>query len=535
MTAALQTFARPFVGNRSPSFLLWSSAVLVAAFCAIPPTYLIIRAAQEPTTVIDAVLQSSTVALAVRTLALAFVVTSLAVAIALPMAWLTMRTDVPGRRVLVVLAPLPLAVPSYVGAMVAIASLGPRGMLQQVLEPLGVDRLPSIFGFWGAAVVLALLTYPYLLLALRPAITSLDPRLEELSRSFGWGRWDTFRRVTLPQLRPALASGSLLIALYTLADFGAVSLLRFDSFTRVIFVRYESSFDRSGAAALALALAVIALSVVALEIWTRGRSRYDSSHGNVGSAPQIALGRWRWPAFAFVTAVLALALAVPVGVLGYWLVRGLAAGEAIDGIWSSAFDSALGATLAAGAAMVLALPVALIATRHPRFVLARPVEVLAHAGFALPGIVVALAFVFAGINLGALYQSLWLLVAAYALRFLPQAISATRVGLLQVQPSMEEAARGMGRSPRQVLATITLPLARPGLMAGAALVFLTTMKELPATLILAPIGFETLAVRVWSASSEAFFARAALPALVLIAISAVPLLAPMFSRHEAKR
>jgi iron(III) transport system permease protein len=184
---------------------------------------------------------------------------------------------------------------------------------------------------------------------------------------------------------------------------------------------------------------------------------------------------------------------------------------------------------------VLALPVALIATRHPRFVLARLVEVLAHAGFALPGIVVALAFVFAGINLGALYQSLWLLVAAYALRFLPQAISATRVGLLQVQPSMEEAARGMGRSPRQVLATITLPLARPGLMAGAALVFLTTMKELPATLILAPIGFETLAVRVWSASSEAFFARAALPALVLIAISAVPLLTPMFSGHEAKR
>jgi iron(III) transport system permease protein len=515
-----------------PPVLLWGSALAAATFCAIPPVYLMIRAGQDPAAALDAILASSTLPLAARTFALTAAVTALATAIALPMAWLTARTDLPGRRVLRVLAPLPLAVPSYVGALVAISALGPRGLLQQALEPAGVERLPSIFGFWGATAVLALFTYPYLLLTLLPAVAALDPRLEELSLGFGRGRWETFRRVTLPQLRPALTSGGLLVALYALADFGAVSLLRFDSFTRVIFLRYESSFDRGGAAALALALAVVALAIVALEVWTRGRARYHSAHGSTRPAERIPLGRWRWPALGFVVAVLTLALAAPIGVLGYWLVRGIGAGEVLEGVWGAAFDSLLASALASAGAGAIALPVALLAVRHPRFPLTRPTEVLAHTGFALPGLVVALAFVFAAINFGPLYQSLAVLIAAYALLFLPQALGATRVALLQISPSMEEAARGLGRPASRVLTTITLPLARPGILAGAALVFLTTMKELPATLILAPIGFETLAVRVWSASSEAFFARAALPALLLIALSAIPLLLPALSHRR---
>ncbi|MEE8337664.1 MAG: iron ABC transporter permease [Dehalococcoidia bacterium] len=530
MTIALRSLAARSAARSWPPPLLWGTALAVAAFCAVPPIYLLIRAGQDPAAAADAIFASSTLPLAARTIGLAAAVTALATAIALPMAWLTMRTDLPARRVLLVLAPLPLAVPSYVGALVAISALGPRGLLQQALEPAGVERLPSIFGFWGATAVLALVTYPYLLLTLFPALGALDPRLEELSRSFGRGRWTTFRRVTLPQLRPALASGALLVALYALADFGAVSLLRFDSFTRVIFLRYQSSFDRGGAAALALVLAAIALGIVALEVWSRGRVRYDSAHGAARRAERVQLGRWRWPALAFVVAVLTLALAVPVGVLGYWLARGLGAGEAIEGVWGAAFDSLLASALAAAVAGVIALPVALLAARHRRFVLTRPAEVLAHTGFALPGLVVALAFVFAAINFGSLYQSLWVLIAAYALLFLPQALGTTRVALLQISPSMEEAARGLGRPASRVLTTITLPLARPGILAGAALVFLTTMKELPATLILAPIGFETLAVRVWSASNEAFFARAALPALLLIALSAIPLLLPTLAR-----
>lgn len=513
-----------------PPTLLWATGLLVGTLCAVPPVYLLVRAGQAPDRVWEVLTAGSTLTLAARTLLFGAAVTAGATAIALPMAWLTTRSDLPGRRIIAVFAMLPLAVPSYVGALVIISAFGPRGFLQQALEPAGVERLPSIFGFWGAAAVLVLFTYPYLLLTLRPAISALDPRLEELSGSFGYGRWTTFRRVILPQLRPALGSGGLLVALYALADFGAVSLMHFDSLTRVIFLRYET-FDRDGAVALAIVLAGLALALVALDLSTRGRTRYHSAHGQERLTTPVELGRWRWPALAFVAAVLALALALPVGVLGYWLLRGLTAGEALGGVGSAARDSLLGATLAATVAAVAALPVAMLAARHASFPLSRPLEALSYTGYALPGLVVAIAIISFSINLGPLYFSLTLLVAAYALLFLPQAVGATRVALLRVSPSMEETARGLGRRPWQVMRTITLPLASRGIFAGAALVFITTMKELPATLLLAPIGFETLAVRVWSASSEAFFARAALPALVLIALSSLPLLWPrLFER-----
>ncbi|MCY4616871.1 MAG: iron ABC transporter permease [Chloroflexi bacterium] len=523
-------------GERGPSAALWIPALLVGMACVIPPVYLFVRAGQSPDAAWDALLAGSTLRLVWNTAALAFGATALATALALPLAWLTVRTDLPARRLMTVLAALPLAIPSYIAAWLAVSAFGPRGLLQDTLAPLGVERLPSIYGFWGAAVVLALFTYPYLLLTLRPAIAGLDPRLEELSRGFGHGRFHTFRHVVLPQLRPALAAGGLLVALYAISDFGAVALLRYDSLTRALFVRYEAGFDLGGAAALALVLVSLALTLVALELWTRGRTRYHAAHGG-GRATRVAtphaLGRWRWPAFAFVAGVLALALAMPVALLGYWLVRGLAAGEAVRGVANAALDSLLAAGLAAAVAALAAFPIAMLAARHRGFALTRPLEALSYTGFALPGLVVALALVFAALATGLLYQSLTLLVLAYALLFLPQAVGATRVSVLQLRPSMEEAARGLGRGPWGVLRTITLPLTSRGIFAGAVLVFLTAMKELPATLLLSPIGFETLAARVWGASSEAFFAQAALPALALIALSALPLAVLALTRRDA--
>ena len=522
-------------GEGGPSAALWVPALLVGMACVVPPVYLLVRAGQSPEAARDALLAGATLQLAWNTAALAVATAAIAAAIALPIAWLAERSDMPARRLMGVLAALPLAIPSYIAAWLAVSAFGPRGLLQEALAPLGVERLPSIYGFWGATVVLALFTYPYLLLTLRPAIAGLDPRLEDLSRGFGHGRVHTFRRVVLPQLRPALAAGALLVALYAISDFGAVALLRHDSLTRALFVRYEAGFDLSGAAALALVLVSLALALVALELWTRGRTRYDASHGagrGARTAPPAALGRWRWPAFAFVAGVLTLALALPVALLGYWLVRGLAAGEAVRGVANAALDSLLASGLAALAAALAAFPIAMLAARHRGFALTRPLEALSYAGFALPGLVVALALVFAALATGVLYQSLVLLVLAYALLFLPQAVGATRVSLLQLRPSMEEAARGLGRRPWEVLRSITLPLTTRGIVAGAVLVFLTAMKELPATLLLSPIGFETLAARVWGASSEAFFAQAALPALALIALSALPLAVLTLARRD---
>jgi iron(III) transport system permease protein len=507
-----------------PSLWLAAAGLAVGLLCLAPPVYLLVRISEAPGDAIGVILTRTTLTLAWNTLLFAILTTLVALGIALPMAWLLERTDLAGRRVLGVLAALPLAIPTYVGALVFISAFGPRGLLQQLLEPLGVERLPPIYGLTGATMVLALFTYPYLLMTLRPALANLDPRLEELSRTFGYGRWTTFQRVILPQLRPAAVSGGLLVGLYTLSDFGAPALMRFDSLTRAIFIRYGLAFDRTSAAALALVLGMLAITVVLLDLATRSRFRYDSPRSHGQPASRVALGRWRWAAYGFIGTVLGMALVLPLSILTYWLIRGIGLSGTYRSIWSDIADSVTAAGLAALAAVIAALPVAILSVRYRGQVLSRAVEALSFTGYALPGLVVALALVFASIRLGPLYQSLTLLVIAYVLLFLPAAVGAIRVSLLQVRPSMEEAARGLGRRPWQVLTTITVPLAGRGMLAGAALVFLTAMKELPATMLLAPTEFRTLALSVWSAAGDARFAAAALPALILVAISAFAVL-----------
>jgi iron(III) transport system permease protein len=511
--------------RRQPPVALLLPALVVAAMMLLPLVYLCVRSLEGGWEEFAEVLGDGDTYLVLgRSALLAVIVTGASVVVAVPLAWLTARTDLPGRRVWVVLAALPLVIPSYVGGLVLVATLGPRGMLQGALEPLGVERLPEIYGLPGAALALTLFTYPYVYLTVRGALRGMDPAMEEASRGLGAGAWTTFLRVTLPQLRPAIVAGALLVALYTLSDFGAVSLLQYDSFAREIYLQYRSAFDRTPAAILALMLVTLTAAILVAEGRTRGRSRYHRSATGVARArATISLGRWRWPALLFCGAVVFLALIAPVGVLLFWLVRGLAEGEPLRLVWGAAWNSVFVSAIAAGVVAVAALPVAALSVRFPS-PLSGLVERLAYVGYALPGIALALAFVFFGSNYAPwAYGTLGILVLAYAVHFLPQAVGATRSALLQIEPGVEEAARGLGRGPLAVVSGITVPLARGGVLAGAALVFLTTMKELPATVLLAPLGFDTLATRIWSATNDAFFARAAAPALLLILVSAAPL------------
>jgi iron(III) transport system permease protein len=504
---------------------VWGPAALITAAMVLPLAYLVVRSLEEGwANLAEVALNGETFVVLGRSALLAVVVTGASVMIAVPLAWLTARTDLPGRRIWAVLAALPLVIPSYVGGFVIVSTLGPRGMLQGALEPLGVERLPEIYGFPGAALALTLFSYPYVFLTVKSALRGMDPALEEAARSLGDGAWIAFFRVTLPQMRPAIVAGSLLVALYVLSDFGAVSLLQYDSFSREIYIQYRSAFDRTPAAILALMLVVLTAAILFLESRTRGRGRYhQSAAGTSQPGTTVTLGRWQWPALLFCGGVVALALAAPVGVLWFWLVRGLAEGESLRPLWTAAWSSAYASGLAAGVVALAALPVAVLTVRSPGRV-AGLVERMTYLGYALPGIVLALSLVFFGANYAPwAYQTLGLLVFAYAVHFLPQAVGATRAALLQVNPSVEEAARGLGRGPASVFVTVTAPLASSGILAGAALVFLTTMKELPATLLLSPTGFETLATRIWSATTSAFFARAAAPALLLILLSAVPM------------
>jgi iron(III) transport system permease protein len=513
-------------GIRPPA-LVWVPAALVAVAMVLPLVYLILRALENGwAEIFEVALREKTLAVLFNSAVLATAVTAASVAVAVPLAWLTARTDLPGRRVWATLAALPLVIPSYVGGFVLVSMFGPKGFAQEALAPLGVERLPEIYGLPGAALALTLFSYPYVFLTVRGALRGVDPGLEEASRGLGSGGWTTFLRVTLPQLKPAIVAGGLLVALYTLSDFGAVSLLQFDSFSREIYTHYRSAFDRTPAAILGLMLVALTGAILIAEARTRGRMRYHrSTAGSVRpyAGATVRLGRWRWPALLFCTGVVLLALVMPVGVLVFWLVRGLAAGEPLRLLWGATFNSIYVSGLAAGVAALSALPVALLAVRF-RGRVAGFVERLSYLGYALPGIVLALALVFFGANFApGLYGTLVLLVFAYASHFLPQAVGATRAALLQVRPSVEEAAQSLGRRPSETVATVTIPLASSGILAGAALVFLTTIKELPATLLLAPLGFDTLATSIWVATSGAFFARAAAPALLLVLASALPM------------
>ena len=503
--------------------LAWP-ALAAAAVVLLPVGYLLFRTIDAGGEAWELVARVQTLEILFRSALLALAVTGSSLVLALPLAWLTVRTDLPGRRLWSVLTVMPLVVPSYVGAFALISALGPKGLIQQALEgPFGVDRLPEIFGFPGAWLTLTLFTYPYLLLSIRASLWGMDPALEEASRSLGHGARSSFFRITLPHLRPAIAAGALLVALYTLSDFGAVSLLRFDSFTRIIFLQYEASFDRTLASALSLVLVVFTIGLLVVEQRARGRARYHSvGAGSQRPPATVRLGRWRWPAVALCGVVVLVALGLPVSVLLYWLSEGLAQGVSLRFLAGATFNALYASGLAALVVVAAALPVSILAVRFAGR-LPRVIEGATYLGFAMPGIVVALALVFFGANFATpVYQTTFMLVLAYLVMFLPLAVGTVKATLLQVNPGVEEAGRSLGRSQLRVWASVTVPLIRPGIVVGAALVFLTAMKELPATLLLAPTGFRTLATEMWAAADQGFFAAAALPGLMLMLVSAFP-------------
>jgi iron(III) transport system permease protein len=521
VSSAAQTAAKPRAVRRRPSALLVATAVATVGLVALPLVYLVVRVADGGAAAwTDALGRERTLELVLQTALLVVLVTVAAVAIGVPLAWLVVRSDLAGRRFWAVAAGLPLVVPSYVLALVVLAAFGPRGVLQEVLEPLGVDRVPDLRGLPGAVLVLTLATYPYVYLLTASALRALDPALEEASRGLGRSAFETFRRVTLPLLRPSIGAGALLVALYTLSDFGAVSLMRYDSLTRAVYLQYRSLFDRTPAAVLGLVLVLLTAVVLVLELRTRGRGAlHRSSPGVARPQAPVALGRWRWAAYGLCGAVIGLGLVVPLVVLGYWLERAVSLGEPLAVGWEPIGNSLLVSVAAAAACIVAAVPVAFLAVRWQRpWTVA--LERLAYAGNALPGIVIALSLVFFAANYASpVYGTLGLLLAAYTIRFFPQGVAGAHAAIQRVDPHLEDAARGLGRRPLSVFASVTAPLAAPGFLAGAALVFLSTMKELPATLLLRPIGFETLATEIWTATTVGGYSRAALPALLLVALS----------------
>ncbi|HUO46655.1 MAG TPA: iron ABC transporter permease [Acidimicrobiia bacterium] len=510
--------ARP---NRAPAGLL-AVSILIIVPLTLPVAYLFWKAFGGGP--LEGVLPAGRLLeLAFNTITLVAGVVTGALALGTTTAWLTTRTNLPRSRLWSTLITLPLVIPSYVGALALLGATGRQGALTRLIEPLGWGPVPIPRGYLGAFLALTLFTYPYIHLLLVPAFRSIDPGLDEAARGLGAHHSRVFRTVTLPQVAPAMRASALLVGLYTMADFGAVSLLRYDTFTRAIFLQYAGRLDRRPATVLAAMLVALALAVVWWERRSRGSRGVPGGRSIRRARPVELNALGKLGARAFLVVLLMVALILPVTVLVAWLLRGLAAGQVPVGVAAETVRSLGVSGAAALLAALAALPLGILTVRY-RSRLGIVVESVTWSLYALPHLTVGLAVLLLGVTLlTPLYQTLPLLLFAYLMMFLPQALGPTQASLRRVSPSLEEASRSLGRSALTTLTRITVPLVGRGILAGAGLVFLTTMKELPATLLLRPTGFETLAVRIWSTTSESFYTRASFAALVLLVVSALPL------------
>ncbi|MFA9479169.1 ABC transporter permease [Phycisphaerales bacterium AB-hyl4] len=533
-----------------PPWYLVTPVVICAAGVALPLVYLGVRALDADAAGLrEVLLRWRNLALLGNTLLLTLGVLLATVAMALPAAWLTVRTDLPGRRFFTLALVLPLAIPGYLMAYALLAVGGQYGAAAQLL---GVE-LPRLSGYWGALVALSFYNFPYMLLNLRAALNGLDPGMEEVAQSLGHRPMSVFFRVIVPQLRPALVAGGLIVALHVLGDFAVVSLLGYETFSYALYLEYKTSaYVTSYAAWLALMMLTLAGMYVAIELGVlRGLRLHRAGAGMARRRRMARLGGWRWPAAGGLVLLLLAAVGVPVTTISYWATQANYTFLQHD-LWDAVMDSLWAATPAAVLATLLAMPVAYLARRYPGK-RSTGLERLSYLGYATPSLAFAMGLLVVGLYLlpDAAYQWLYhlptpayglemlgvglseawydrldralplVLIYALGLHFLAEAVGPIRSSLYQATPRLEEASRSLGHGQIATFFRVTLPLLRPGLVVSLALVFLSVMKELPLTFLLSPLGFGTLATNLWSYTEEAMFAEAAPFALLILLLAAM--------------
>ena len=502
-------------------YWLSSLSAIIATAVSIPIMYLVFRAINAENFV-ELLFRERVLLIIIKSVILVIFVTFFSVVISYLLCHFLIKTNVPFKKFLTVFCCLPIVIPSYVYGMVFVDLLGPKGRIHKILSSSNItDYFPDLYGFWGAAIVLTFLSYPYVFLPLRAAMLRLDNSFEDASRSLGRGRLKTFFYISLPLLFPAIRSGGILVALYTLSDFGAVALLRYETFTWAIMTQYEAGFNRIAAAILSLVLVIIAITLLGFDSIFSGPKNYHSSSSSNRFISIDRLNFKRWFVFFGICIVPFIGVIIPVGGLLFWLFRGLFIGEVFSFNLSlgTIFNSLYVSVLASIFTLIIAMPIAFFAVKHKgKFSIL--LEKISYIGFGLPAIVVALSLVYFSINFAfPIYQTIFVLIFGYGVLFLPVAVSAIKTTLIQVNQNLEDASRGLGIGYWVTLWRITIPLIMPSVLAGGLLVFLLTLKELPLTMILSPLNFDSLALKVWGYASEAFFAEAALPALILILLS----------------
>lgn len=489
---------------KKPPVLTVVLGVFAALLAIVPLGYLVLRLSEGMDAAVAELLRPRTLELLGNTAVLVLSVSVTALVLGVTQAWFVVRTNLPFPGFYAVVATVPLAIPSYVLA-------------------LGYSSLfPWFSGFWASWLVLSMATAPYVFLAVSAALMRVDVAAEEVGRSLGLSGLKVFLKITWPQLRTSASAAVLLVALYVLSEFGAIAILRFDTFTRAIYNAYRSSFDRTAAASLAVVLVLLTLVILAFA--ARYRGDYLNQRPANPRRLRQDLGQMQLPVTLLLALLGLLGAGLPLAALLNWTMIGSSSadlGKLFDATLSSVGISAMAAVVVSVFALAVGIWVVLHKNKLGSFI-----EGLLWSNHALPALVVGLSLVFFGASVTpAIYQSIWLLLIAYLILFLPNGLAAMSTPLAQVPKGLAEVSQSLGESYRKTLAKVILPIASPGLIAAAALVMLTVLKELPATLLLRPTGVETLATRMWSATEELAYAQAAPFALVLVIIAGLPALA----------
>ena len=462
-----------------------------------------------------------------------------------PLAWLCSMCEFPGRAWFEWLLLLPLAMPAYIIAYTYTGMLDFSGPVQTSLRDLmgwtyGDYWFPNIRSLGGAILMLALVLFPYVYLLARAAFLEQSICVLEVSRTLGCNQWQSFFRVALPLARPAIMTGLALALMETLADFGTVQYFGVTTFTTGIFRTWYGLGDHAAASQLAALLMSFVFILLLLEQASRRRARYYHSSGKYAQIKRIALtGGKAWAAVLLASLTLLLGFLIPMAQLASW---GFANWQAqIDSSFLRLIQHSLGLAISAACcALILALILGYGKRLNPSPLVSLAAR-LASIGYAIPGTVIAIGVLipFAwldtqinqwsqtvlGMKLGLLLSgSLFILLFAYNVRFLAVSLQTVEAGLGKIKPTLDNAGRSLGLSPHAVLWKLHMPLMKGSLLTAVLLVFVDVLKELPATLILRPFNFNTLAVRTYELASDERLAEAGLPALMIVATGIIPVI-----------
>ncbi len=499
-------------------------ALLVALSAAIPLIFVFYNSLQLSTETWMRLWSSRLPGLLWNTLSLAFLVGLGAMLLGVSAAWWVSRRDFFGRRLAVWLMILPLTIPTYVFAHIYTSLMEDDGWLGQLWLLLFADvPIPELYNIAGVTFVLTLAGFSYVFLLVRDALSRSQKDLDEAARIHGATPSQVFWKVNLPLLRPAIAAGLALVVLHVLSDFGAVSMLRFQTFTLSIYLQMSGRFDYQSAAGLSMVLVSLSLTFLVLERFFRNRQRYYGSAQSKRFEAPRATQFETWMIWFWLGLISLFAFFLPLAWMLHWSWQAWKADLISEEFWGYVGNSLSVSVMAASITVFAALPVALYHARA-RNRLSQVYLHISSIGFVLPGPVIALgilAFVLAQMPM--IYGGLAVLVMAMVVRFLPLAIQAQEAAVQQLTPSIEQASRSLGANTFENLRRIILPMLSGGMMSAWVLVFIDTLKELPATLILRPTGFDTLPVRIWIEASEEMLELAA-PAALMLVIGTLPVL-----------